>query len=92
LRTTALSALITVDARISQTTYLPIWALSQSTPLENLSKACMESPSSMNIQNTVPRSTNRMQRHFWNTSAILRASSAESDGCVTFCKALSAWI
>ena len=27
----------------------------------------------MNIQNTVPRSTNSMQGHFWNTGAILRS-------------------
>ena len=44
LRTAALTALITVEARISQITYLPTSVLSQSTALENLSNACMLSP------------------------------------------------
>jgi hypothetical protein len=44
LRTTAFTPLMTVEARMSQMTYLPTWVLSQSTPLENLSKACMVSP------------------------------------------------
>ena len=40
----ALTPLMTVEARMSQMTYLPIRLLSQSTPRENLSKACMLSP------------------------------------------------
>jgi hypothetical protein len=38
LRTTALTPLMTVDARMSQMTYLPTWVFSQSTPFENFSK------------------------------------------------------
>ena len=44
LRTAAFTALITVEARISQITYLPTSVLSQSTALENFSNACMLSP------------------------------------------------
>ena len=44
LRTTAFTPLMTVEARISQTTYLPTWVLSQSIPLDNFNRACMVSP------------------------------------------------
>ena len=37
-------ALMAVDARISQMTYLPTWALSQSMARESLSKPCMSTP------------------------------------------------
>ena len=39
-----LGALMKVEPRISQITYLPTWVLSQSIPLDNFNRACMVSP------------------------------------------------